>query len=133
MDIKSLPSLYGPMTGLADHKAQPTESMARALSSYQKGDGDPAEARKAGKEFESYFIAYLIKEMRTTVHSGLIKNKEGQEFYSLYDQEIGRLAAESGGLGLSRMLEQTLARGPRAASPKGVSPNSTQVLPPFSR
>jgi Rod binding domain-containing protein len=88
--------------------------------------------RKAVKEFEGYFIAYLLKEMRNTVHPGLVPNKEGQQFYSFYDQEIGRLAAQSGGLGLGRMLEQALAPGPRP-SPQASNPDPTQVFAPFRR
>jgi Rod binding domain-containing protein len=111
MDIKSLP-LYSPMAGIPDSKAQGAENAARALSSHPQVKSDPAEVQKAAKEFEGYFIAYLLKEMRNTVHPGLVKNKEGQQFYSFYDQEIGRLAAQNGGIGLSRMLEQSLVRGP---------------------
>ena len=44
--------------------------------------------------------------MRETIPKGAIENKGGDFFYSLYDQEIGRLAAESGGLGLAGMIEE---------------------------
>ena len=132
MDVTTTSQLYDPMPGLFDQKVQRIENAARTLSNHINADNDLAQTQKAGKEFEAYFISYLIKEMRTTVHPGLIKNKEGQEFYSLYDQEIGRLAAESGGLGLSRMLEQTLAGGPLPAAKAGHA-DRTQVLSPFSR
>jgi peptidoglycan hydrolase FlgJ len=131
MDIHSLP-LYSPMAGIPDSKAQSAENAARALSSHGQVTRDPAEVRKAAKEFEGYFIAYLLKEMRNTVHPGLVKNKEGQQFYSFYDQEIGRLAAQNGGIGLSRMLEQSLARGPQP-SDEAPQSGSTQVSPPLSR
>jgi peptidoglycan hydrolase FlgJ len=131
MEMKLLP-LYSPMAGLPNQKAQSAENAVRTLSSQAQGKSDPAEMRKAVKEFEGYFIAYLLKEMRNTVHPGLVQNKEGQQFYSLYDQEIGRLAAQSGGLGLGRMLEQALASGPLTSSQPS-KPESTQVSPPFSR
>jgi len=131
MEMKSIP-LYSPMAGIPDQKAQSAENAARALSSQGQGKSDPAEMRKAVKEFEGYFIAYLLKEMRNTVHPGLVQNKEGQQFYSFYDQEIGRLAAQSGGLGLGRMLEQALANG-STPSPQTTDPEPTQVSPPFSR
>ena len=147
MDIQSLP-IYSPMAGVADSKAQGAEKAARALSSHAQVQRDPAEVQKAAKEFEGYFIAYLLKEMRNTVHPGLVKNKEGQQFYSFYDQEIGRLAAQNGGIGpqwmseswaivnggigLSRMLEQSLAR---EVHPSDEAPQlgPTQVSPPVSR
>lgn len=128
----SLLSSYSPMAGVPDPKAQGAENAARALSSEAYIKSDPVQVQKAAKEFEGYFIAYLLKEMRNTVHPGLVKNKEGEQFYSFYDQEIGRLAAQNGGLGLSRMLEQSLARGP-LPSDQTSKPGSTQVSPPVSR
>jgi flagellar protein FlgJ len=112
------------MAGIPDPKGQSAENAARTLSSRAGVQSDPAEIQKAGKEFEGYFIAYLLKEMRNTVHPGLVKNKEGQQFYAFYDQEIGRLAAQSGGLGLGRMLEQALQVSNTAP---------TQVIPLFNR
>ena len=130
MDINSLP-LYSPMAGILDSKSQGAENAARALSSHAQIKRDPAEVQKAAKEFEGYFIAYLLKEMRNTVHPGLVKNREGQQFYSFYDQEFGRLAAQNGGIGLSRMLEQSLDRGPQPSAEAPMGP--PQVSPPFSR
>ncbi|MCG3773321.1 MAG: hypothetical protein JW395_0127 [Nitrospira sp.] len=65
-----------------------------------------AALKGAAKEFESYFISNLLKIMRETVPKGALDNKGGAYFYSFYDQEIGRLAAESGGLGLARMIDE---------------------------
>jgi flagellar protein FlgJ len=120
------------MAGMPDSRAQGAENAAHALSNHAQDTSDPAEVQKAAKECEGYFIAYLLKEMRNTVHPGLVKNKEGQQFYSFYDQEIGRLAAQNGGIGLSHLLEQSLARGPH---PSDEAPQSAppQVSPPFSR
>lgn len=65
-----------------------------------------AALKGAAKEFESYFISNLLKIMRETVPKGALENKGGTYFYSFYDQEIGRLAAESGGFGLARMIDE---------------------------
>jgi len=121
------------MAGIPDQKAQSAENAARILSSQVQGKSDAAEMRKAVREFEGYFIAYLLKEMRNTVHPGLVQNKEGQQFYSFYDQEIGRLAAQSGGLGLSRMLEQALARGapPISSGEQSRADSSFSSIPPI--
>ena len=131
MEMSPLP-LSSTLAGLPDQKAQSAENAARTLLSQAEDKRDLGEMRKAVKEFEGYFIAYLMKEMRNTVHPGLVPNKEGQQFYSFYDQEIGRLAAQSGGLGLGSMLEQALARGPRP-SPQPSNPVPTQVSAPFRR
>ena len=44
--------------------------------------------------------------MRETVPKGALENKGGAYFYSFYDQEIGRLASEAGGIGLAKMIHE---------------------------
>lgn len=69
-----------------------------------------AEARQqmveVGRQFEAYFISYLLKVMRETVPEGALANKQGAYFYSFYDEEIGRRAAESGGIGIAKMVQE---------------------------
>ena len=61
---------------------------------------------KAAKEFEAYFVAYLLKKMRDTVpKGGLLDPGAGGEVYtSLMDEKIAEGIAGSGGLGLSQLL-----------------------------
>lgn len=61
---------------------------------------------KAAKEFEAYFVAYLLKKMRDTVpKSGLLDTGAGGEIYtSLMDEKVAEGIAGSGGLGLSQLL-----------------------------
>lgn len=70
---------------------------------------DTAAARQqlveAGRQFEAYFISYLLKVMRETVPEGAITNKQGAYFHSFYDQEIGIRSAESGGIGIAKMVQ----------------------------
>ncbi|MBK9305801.1 MAG: rod-binding protein [Nitrospira sp.] len=66
----------------------------------------PERLVQAGQEFEAYFISYLLKVMRETVPEGALANKQGAYFYSFYDEEIGRRAAESGGIGIARMVQE---------------------------
>ncbi len=70
---------------------------------------DKAKAQRelveAGRQFESYFISYLLKVMRETVPQGALSNKDGAYFHSFYDDEIGRRAAESGGIGIAKMVQ----------------------------
>ncbi len=68
----------------------------------------PRHLREAAQEFEAYFLSYLFKTMRETVPTGLLENKAGQMFYSFYDQELARRAAEVGGIGLAAMIERGL-------------------------
>jgi flagellar protein FlgJ len=60
---------------------------------------------QAAQDFEAYFISYLLKTMRETVPTGFLDRKGEQVWYSFYDQEIGRLAAEAGGIGLTSFIE----------------------------
>ncbi len=81
---------------------------------------------KAGQEFESYFVSYMLKVMRETVPQGeLTANKMGEMFYSFYDQEIGKRAAESGGIGLSDYILAAVARNEDLA--RSPSNSSTSV------
>lgn len=68
--------------------------------------GQLADLKEAAHEFEAYFISNLLKVMRETVPKGALDNKGGAYFYSFYDQEIGRLASEAGGLGLAKMIHE---------------------------
>ena len=77
-----------------------------AILGTQERQAGMASLNNAAQEFESYFIANLLKVMRETVPKGALDNKGGAYFYSFYDQEIGRLAAESGGLGLARLIHE---------------------------
>jgi peptidoglycan hydrolase FlgJ len=68
--------------------------------------GQMAGLKDAAHEFEAYFISHLLKVMRETVPKGALENKGGAYFYSFYDQEIGRLASEAGGIGLAKMIHE---------------------------
>jgi peptidoglycan hydrolase FlgJ len=85
-------------SGHADSRVNPSKSQ------------DATEARQqmvqAGRQFEAYFISYLLKVMRETVPEGTIGNKQGAYFYSFYDEEIGKRAAESGGIGIAKMVQE---------------------------
>ncbi|MCC2641809.1 MAG: putative Peptidoglycan hydrolase FlgJ [Nitrospira sp.] len=84
--------------------AQPSGSLTPAGPG-QSGEKTRAELHKAGQEFESYFISYLIKNMRETIPKGLLDRKGEQVWYSFYDQEISRLATQAGGIGLTAFVD----------------------------
>jgi flagellar protein FlgJ len=77
---------------------------------------------EAGRQFEAYFISYLMKVMRETVPDGAIANKYGAYFHSFYDQEIGLRAAEAGGIGITRMVQEYAER---YVAPSPVQPSSS--------
>jgi murein DD-endopeptidase MepM/ murein hydrolase activator NlpD len=82
--------------------------------------GGSASPERVAQEFESLFLAQLLSIMQKSVESsGLFEGGPGKEVYTaMMNQELGRSLAASGGLGLSRMIEQYLeqsARGKGAA------------------
>ncbi len=68
----------------------------------------------AAKEFESYFIYMLMKEMRKTIpKTGLMDGGRAEEvFTDMLDEEMGRnMAKESvGGIGIAKMIYDQLSR-----------------------
>ena len=76
----------------------------------QERQGKLADLKDAAHEFEAYFISHMLKVMRETVPNGALENKGGAYFYSFYDQEIGRLASEAGGLGLAKMIHEYMEK-----------------------
>ena len=76
----------------------------------QERQGKLADLKDAAHEFEAYFISHMLKVMRETVQKGALENKGGAYFYSFYDQEIGRLASEAGGLGLAKMIHEYMEK-----------------------
>ena len=87
------------------------------------------ELRQASEKFESYFLSYLLKVMRSTIPKGVLtQNPMGEVYYSFYDEEIGKRAAEVGGIGLSDMILSTLAEesaSPHSNRDKNVDREST--------
>lgn len=61
---------------------------------------------KAAKEFESFFVYYLLKTMRESVpKSGLLNPGPGGDIYtSIMDEKVADGIAGNGGLGLSQLL-----------------------------
>ncbi len=90
---------------LAQMTATQPSGLLSPDGSRQGGGKTHAELHKAAQEFESYFISYLIKNMRETVPKGLLDRKEEQVWYSFYDQEISRLATQSGGIGITAFVD----------------------------
>lgn len=102
--------------GMATSKLEQMEFSARR-----------GELLRASHEFEAYFLSYLMKVMRETVPKGaLTANRMGEMFYSFYDEEIGKRAAQAGGIGLSAYMLDAVARNEAPATHPAVSdPSST--------
>ena len=68
------------------------------------------------RQFEAIFLEELLKEMRnTTLDSGLFgKDRASQMYQSMHDEALSAKMAETGELGIGRMLYTQLARGKKA-------------------
>lgn len=76
----------------------------------QGSHDDKKELIKAAKQYEAFFVSYLMKVMRETVHESEMSGKMGSYFYSFYDQEIGNRASESGGIGITQMVQEYIEK-----------------------
>ena len=75
-----------------------------------QGQREQAGLKKACAEFESIFIGYMLKSMRSTVpQSGLSKGAGSDLYTSMFDREVAqRLSSEGGGIGIQKMLFRQL-------------------------
>lgn len=62
--------------------------------------------REAAREFESYFIGVMLKQMRKTVaEGGLVEKSESRkQFESMLDEEYAKLLAKDEGIGLGAAI-----------------------------
>ena len=69
------------------------------------------ELKKVCSDFEAIFVAQLLKTMRSSVEkSGLFEESSSSEVYeSMFDFEVSKSLAASGGIGLANILYQSLA------------------------
>jgi murein DD-endopeptidase MepM/ murein hydrolase activator NlpD len=115
-----------PVRGLPLHV--PTDILSRSPERLQNrlraAEGADAarrdsELKKASREFESIFVAYLLKVMRDTIEeSGLTEGGLGKGIYTeLFDQEVSRGIAQHGALGIAELLYGRLsARMPESGA-----------------
>jgi len=73
---------------------------------------DREKLRKTCGDFESVLISQMLKSMRQTMTtSGLTGNGLGKGVYDpLFDQEVGRLLAKRGGLGIGKVIYDQVVR-----------------------
>jgi flagellar protein FlgJ len=69
-----------------------------------------AKLEKACAEFESLFLNYMLKSMRSSVPVGGIsdQSEEGKMFQSMFDEKLADKIASGGGLGLGEILLRQL-------------------------
>lgn len=101
-------------TGDASRAAGGASAETGAASAPGTASGTDPEAlaalREAAKEFEAYFLQYLLKGMRRTVpKGGLIDTGFAGDIYQeMYDERLAEEMAGAGGIGLADLLVEQL-------------------------
>jgi flagellar protein FlgJ len=94
---------------------QQMDRARRALKAAGPESSKPtdSELEKACQEMESIFLNYLLKEMRNTINkSGFINGGTAENIYvGMLDTELSKVISERGGIGLSKILQDQLAKG----------------------
>lgn len=110
MDLTGLSSIYTDyMKVQSDH--QKLERMKADWEEKQKGTDDE-QLMDACKQFESYFVEQMFKEMQKTVPETEYSFKSTGTMVDYYRdsmiQEMASLSTETGGLGLAQMLYEQM-------------------------
>lgn len=89
--------------------------MIKAIASNQNAKITPNDIRQANleracSEFESIFITYMLKSMRSAVtEDGLLGNSnESKIIRSMFDENLALGMAKGQGMGLGKMLFESL-------------------------
>ncbi len=72
---------------------------------------EQAKLKKACADFESIFIGYMLKSMRSTIpQSGLNKDPGNDIYTSMFDRQVAQcLSSKNEGIGIREMLLKQLA------------------------
>lgn len=113
-----------PQVAPADRAVQSLESRLRVAGSAAP-NARREELRRAAEEFESLFVAYLLKVMRETLDEAGSSEAAGfgKAIYTeIFDQEVSRMVARRGALGIADVI----MRGMPEETPKsdGRSPSA---------
>lgn len=115
--------------GRAAAKILEMEQLKKRLGA---GQNQEKELRQACEQFESVFLQKIWEQMRSTVpKEGYLHSKEQDMYQSMFDEEMSKDMAASGGIGLAEMMYGQLSKrlensGDQAAS---VSPADLKPLP----
>lgn len=100
----------GKVSGLDLPLVGPTSLNAPSVAQSLKDT--PEGLKKVSQEFESFFLFYMLKEMRKTVNEvPLFHGGRAEEiFQGMMDEHIALSMAQAGGIGLAPIIYQQLSR-----------------------
>ena len=106
--------LQAAQMGRLQAQVQEAAGAADKVRAESAGKMDPKETarlQKVSKDFESIFLAYMLKTMRQSVdkEDGLVEESQGEQIFGeMRDEELSKNMANAGGIGLSRLLVEQL-------------------------
>jgi len=114
MDISALSNAYlAQETARLNRQIGKTASFQEALENAAAAANDK-ELLSACKEFESYFIQMMFREMRKTIDTSaslIPKSNAENIFQDMLDEEYAAAAAKNGrGIGLAEMMYKQMKR-----------------------
>lgn len=118
---------------LEEHQIQSMQRMAGA----SRTPLDPAAAkakekklREACEGFEAVFVQKMWEGMRASLpKEGPMHSRDEQFWQGMYDQELGKSIASSGGIGLADMMMSQLSRNLQSASEVAANANGRMPMP----
>jgi flagellar protein FlgJ len=110
-------ALYSDFTGLQKLKLQARESQATART-------------EVARQFESLFIAQMLKSMRAASGgNGLLDSNKSLFYRDMYDQQIATEMARSRGVGMAEVIERQLGGKPEGGSSQGKQVSDYRTSP----
>ncbi len=88
------------------------EDFKNLLEKAQNSDTEDEALQEACKEFESYFLQTVMKEMRKTIpeNDQFIKKGQGEKIFTdMLDQQYAEMSAEQNTVGLANMLYKQMS------------------------
>lgn len=123
MDISSIGAYNTSITqaSMAKTEQSKAENFEKVLGKAVDSK-DEKQLKKACKDFESYFINYIYKQMQSSVNSinngeGIVKRSQGEDIFTeMLAEEYSKQATEQGGIGLADMMYKQLSKNLKTLS-----------------
>lgn len=95
---------------LTSQPSKKTEELESSLGSIDVETAADEELLEACKDFETYFVEQVFKEMQKTVHSSDEDNEYISYFGDMLTQQFSENVSESGSLGIAQLLYESMKR-----------------------
>ena len=77
------------------------------FSQFSEANRADDNAAKVAKEFEALFLSMMLKSMRQSMSEDMFAGDKSDTFGGMFDSFMGEHIAESGGIGMAKMIQST--------------------------